>query len=138
MISYPDDDYLYDVSLIPHPNLTLSRHLQQLSSTIMALIRLPAELLDNIITYVLPEGFASLALTCKKTFALCTPFIEHHNHLRSHFHEFAYCSSLDDPYYPIKTAFDLISRIAVEPVVARYVRHADFEVSNPQKYCTSS
>lgn len=104
----------------------------------MALTRLPTELLDDIISYVLPEGFESLALTCQKTFALCTPFVEHHNKLRSHFQDFTYYNRLDDPSYTIKTAFDLITRIAVEPVVARYFRHADFKVSNFQKYSTSS
>ena len=83
------------------------------------------------------EGFESLALTYKKAFALCTPFVEHHNKLRSHFRDFTYYNRLDDPSYNIKTAFDLITRIAVEPVVARYVRHADFKVSDFQMYRTS-
>jgi hypothetical protein len=104
----------------------------------MALIRLPTELLDDIITYVLPEGFESLALTCKKTFALCTPFVEHHNKLRSQFQHFTYYQTLHEPDYIIKTAFDLITRIAIEPVVARYIQHADFKVSNFNKYCNSS
>jgi len=96
----------------------------------MALTRLATELLDNIIIYVFPEGFESLALTCKTTFTLCYPFIQHHNKLRSYFQDFKYLNNLVDPSYTVKTACDLITRIAVEPVVARYVRHADFKVSN--------
>ena len=87
---------------------------------------LPNELLDNIITYVLPEGFESLALTCRRIYALCIPFIERHNRLRSQFQKFTYFQRPIDPIFTIRTAFDLITRIAVEPIVARYVRDADF------------
>ena len=94
----------------------------------MALTRLPTELLENIITHVLPEGFESVALTCRKIYALCTPFIQRHNTLRSQFHNFTYFEKMTDPSFTIRTAFDLITRIAVEPIVARYVRYADFRV----------
>ncbi|MCJ1271614.1 hypothetical protein MMC22_011516, partial [Lobaria immixta] len=99
-------------------------------STTVALTRLPTELLDNIITHALPEGFESVALTCKKIYVLCTPFIERHNRLRSQFHNLTYYEKMTDPSFTIRTAFDLIIRIAVEPVVARYVRDADFEVDS--------
>ena len=96
----------------------------------MALNLLPTELLDNIITHVMPEGFESLALTCRKIYALCTPFIERHNSLRSQFGKFGYYESRTDRSLAIRTAVNLIIRIAVEPVVARYVRHADFKVDS--------
>lgn len=95
----------------------------------MALTSLPNELLDEIITNVLPEGFESVALTCRKIYALCTPFIERHNKLSSQFQNFTYYEKID-PSFTIRTAFDLIIRIAVEPVVARYVRDANFKVDS--------
>ena len=96
----------------------------------MALTRLPTELLHNIITHVLPEGFESVTLTCRRIYALCTPFIERHNRLRSQFQNFTYYEKMTDPSFPIRTSFDLIVRIAVEPIVARYIRTADFKVDN--------
>lgn len=96
----------------------------------MALTRLSTELLENIITHALPEGFESLALTCRKIYAVCTGFINRHNTLRSHFHSFTYYEKMTDPSFSIRTAFDLITRIAIEPIVARYVRHADLKVDS--------
>ena len=56
----------------------------------MALTLLPTELLENIIMHVLPEGFESVAVTCKKIYCICVPFIEQHNILCSRFHHFTY------------------------------------------------
>jgi hypothetical protein len=93
----------------------------------MALTGLPTELLDEIILYALPEGFESLALTCKGIYALCAPFIQRHNKLRLHFRCFKY---FGDPGHPWATTigWNMITRIAVEPIVARYVQYADFGV----------
>ena len=99
----------------------------------MALNRLPTEILDNIISHVLPEGFESVALTCRKIYALCKPFIEYHNGLRSQFQNFTYYERMSDPSFTIRTAFDLITRIAVEPVVARYIRDADFKIDTQRR-----
>ena len=96
----------------------------------MALTGLPTELLENIITQVLPEGFENVAVTCRKIYALCTPFIERYNILRSRFHHFTYYEGFRDPFPIIGTAFDLITHIAVEPRIARYVRDADFKVDS--------
>lgn len=93
----------------------------------MALPRLPAELLENIVTHALPEGFEGLALTCRRMHAVCTPFIQDHNTLRLRFHSFDYFHDYVERPDDIRTAFEMIARIAVEPVVARYVRHASFE-----------
>ena len=95
----------------------------------MALTSLPTELLNGIIEQTLPEGFENLAVTCKKLHTLCAPFIEHHNKLRSHFYNFSYYERFDKSFN-VHTAFDLISRIATEPIVARYIRHADFEADS--------
>ena len=96
----------------------------------MALTQLSNELLEKIITHVLPEGFESAALTCRRIYAVCIPFIQRHNTLRSHFHNFTYYEKMSDSSFTIRTSFDLIVRIAVEPIVARYVRIADFKVDN--------
>ncbi|ROW13674.1 hypothetical protein VPNG_04611 [Cytospora leucostoma] len=90
---------------------------------------LPTELLDEIIQNAIPEGFRSLALTCRVLHQLCTPFIERYNHLHSQFYDFAYTEDRWDnslaPYKP--AAFNLIRRIADEPKVARYIRHANLD-----------
>jgi len=100
----------------------------------MALTRLPTELLDSIITHVLPEGFESVALTCRRIYALCTPFIDRYNRLRSQFQNFTNNEKMTDPSFTIRTAFDLISRIAVEPDVARYVRDVNFKIDSFLNY----
>ena len=92
----------------------------------MALMQLPNELLNKIVMHVLPEGFESLALTCRRIYALCTPFIEHHNKLRAQFRTFKYFRRQGHPDSDIGTGFDLLTRIAVEPIVARYIQEADF------------
>ncbi|KAK7960369.1 hypothetical protein PG996_011014 [Apiospora saccharicola] len=69
------------------------------------LLDLPPELVIQVITESLPEGFESLALSCKAIHQLCKPFIEHHNLLRTQI---------------------LLERIADEPIVARYIQHASF------------
>lgn len=100
----------------------------------MALMGLPNELLEIIITHVIPEGFESLAVTCKRFHALCIPFVQHHNELNLRFRHFFF---YEDPYHPsrtIGTAGDLIRRIAVEPVVARYIRIADLKLDSPRSH----
>ena len=92
----------------------------------MALMQMPNELLEEIVMHVLPEGFESVALTCRRIYALCTPFIEHHNKLRGQFRTFNYFRKGEHPDFVIGTGFDLLTRIAVEPIVARYIREADF------------
>ncbi|KAF2094845.1 hypothetical protein NA57DRAFT_80014 [Rhizodiscina lignyota] len=91
----------------------------------MALTRLPNELLDNIIECTLPQGFESVALTCKRIHARCTPFIKRHNELRSRFRDFTYYV---DPRGSLVAASDLITLIAAEPIVARYIRTANLSV----------
>lgn len=96
----------------------------------MTLSRLPTELIENIITHTLPEGFESIALSCKKIYTICIPFIQRHNNLRSRFHHFTYYENTSDAINTIRTAYDVIIRIAIEPIVARYIRHADFEMDS--------
>ena len=104
----------------------------------MAFMDLPSELMQQIIPYTLPEGFENLALTCKLLYTLCSPFLEHHNNLRFHFRKFEYNKTNKDfrefRYHhdllrfpdTATSAYSLISRIAIEPVVASYILEADF------------
>ncbi|KAK8013253.1 f-box domain protein [Apiospora marii] len=114
------------------------------TSTPTGLLDLPPELVTQVITESLPEGFESLALSCKAIHELCKPFIEHHNLLRSQFHRFRYgLLSTPEPqnplWRPIRCAYTLLERIAEEPVVARYIQHADFaldgQLSPPALAC---
>lgn len=93
------------------------------------LTSLPTELLEEIIPHTLPEGFEGLALTCRRFYNLCTPLIKRHNQLRTEFGEFMYyaCLNRDGLHYRHHPqAIYLIQEIADDPVVARYIRHADF------------
>lgn len=94
----------------------------------MALLDLPDELLALIVAHTIPKGFESLCLTCHKLHTLCKPSIRQHNELRSHFRIFNYFAKDRYPSFTIRTSFELIARIAEEPVVARYIEHADFKV----------
>lgn len=99
-------------------------------AALSGLTDLPPELLLRIVSAVIPEGLESLALSCKDIHQLCKPFLEHHNLLRAQFHRFEYqlrsTRVLQDPLWrPLRNAFDLLERIAAEPVVARYIQHAD-------------
>ncbi|KAK2760242.1 hypothetical protein FQN54_002309 [Arachnomyces sp. PD_36] len=97
--------------------------------TTMSLTALPTELLDEIILRSLPESFENLALTCKGIYELCTPFIEHHNTLRAEFQNFNYSGRATHPSpNALKTAWDLIVRIAIEPDVARYIQELDLMI----------
>ncbi|KAI0425079.1 hypothetical protein F5Y09DRAFT_347053 [Xylaria sp. FL1042] len=89
---------------------------------------LPNEVLDEIIQLTLPDGFESLALTCKEIYGPCTRYIQYHNHLRSAFRDFAYSGHYpsDPSQGTFYRAFELIMRIADEPRVAQYIITADF------------
>jgi hypothetical protein len=94
----------------------------------MALLELADELLALIVSDAIPEGFESLCLSCRRLYMLCKPFIKQHNVLRSHFRKFDYFVKDRYPSLTIRTSFELIARIAEEPVVARYIEHADFSM----------
>ena len=94
----------------------------------MALLGLPDELLAPIVSYAIPEGFEGLCLACRRLHTICEPLIKQHNVLRSHFRNFNYYGKVADPSFTIRTSFELIARIAEEPVVARYIQHADFKM----------
>jgi hypothetical protein len=102
----------------------------------MVFMHLPNELLAQVVGYTLPEGFESLALTCKHIHELCAPFIAQHNELRWHFQKFKYYKTKQAVKngtrtllipYSVNSAFNLIEHIANEPSIARYIREADFQ-----------
>jgi len=88
----------------------------------MSLTSLPYELLDTIVECSLGPNFLDLAKTCKKIYARCEPFIRRHNELRFRYRDFSYSIHSDDN---LVAAFDLISIIAAEPIVARYIKAAN-------------
>ena len=103
----------------------------------MSLTELPTELLETVVTHVIPEGFEGLAVTCKRIHALCVPFFQRYNYLNSRFRHFAYYDDPYDSYRLIATAGEVIRRIAVEPVVARYLRSADLKIDSPTSHIFS-
>lgn len=93
----------------------------------MTLLSLPDELLAPIVDHAIPEGFESLCLSCRKLHLLCKPLIKQHNVLRAHFRNFDFYIKDKHPTLTIRTSYELIARIAEEPIVARYIEHADFK-----------
>lgn len=83
---------------------------------------LPSEILELIIAESRPDGFGSLLLTCKRLYALSTPFIKRHKELCRQFGDFSYDCSIYRQR-PV-AASDLISLIAHEPIVAQYIKKA--------------
>lgn len=100
----------------------------------MSLNALPTELLEIIIQDTIPEGFEGVALTCKRLHSICLPFIPRHNELSVQFSKFVYRTSTLKSKHDIWTSLDLIARIAAEPIVARYIRHADFRKDSLSRY----
>ena len=100
----------------------------------MDLLTLPLELLETIIIHTLPEGFESVAVSCRKIYTICIPFTPRHNALTSRFRHFRYYEDPGHPSPTILTAGDLIRRIAIEPIVARYIQSANFVLDSPRSY----
>jgi hypothetical protein len=89
---------------------------------------LPDKLLTLIVSHAIPEGFESLCLACHRLHTFCKPLTKRHNVLRSQFRNFDYYEKVADRSFTIRTSFELIARISEEPVVARYIQHADFKM----------
>lgn len=93
----------------------------------MALSALPNELLGLIIEYSLSLDFQNLAMTCKRIYAGCKPFIQRHNELRSRFEQVSYYARRGDC---LVAASDLIGIIAADPIVAEYIRTARLDADS--------
>ena len=107
----------------------LSHH----STSTMSLLQLPNELIQEIIKQILPDGFESLALTCKELHSICKPFIPYHNSLCKEFGHFTY-RKRSNRSFKIRSSIEFLLRIAVEPVVALYVREADLQADGLFKH----
>ncbi|PVH91980.1 hypothetical protein DM02DRAFT_663409 [Periconia macrospinosa] len=90
----------------------------------MSLKNLPAELLDIIVQLSLPEGFETLATTCKIFYARCEPFIQRHNGLRSRFRYFRYGNDGLYEYDGLWATSDFLQLIATDRAIARYIQNA--------------
>lgn len=89
---------------------------------------LPNEILELIIAESRPDGFEGLALTCWRLYTLSHPLIRRHKQLRRRFENFLY-------FYvhlgqSLVAASDIISLVAHEPVVARYIKSANLEADS--------
>lgn len=104
----------------------------------MALELFPNELLVQIIKESIPEGFEGLALTCRRVYDATAGFRKRHNQLRRQYRYFdygdryIYADKTRDDWnrhheskYP--SSVDLLVKIAEEPLIARYIVHANFE-----------
>ena len=85
----------------------------------MSLPGLPTELLVHIISATTPRGYEALLLSCKTAYEAGKSFLERHNALRRRYRHFAYDEE-------IKCSFQLLHRIANDPIIAEYIEHADF------------
>lgn len=103
----------------------------------MSLLDHPTELVQRVVDYVLPEDFENFLLTCKHVyFQTGRSVIKRHNTLRKRFGHFSYRGD-------IQSSCELLLRIAVEPMIARYIEHADFRAdgswrSNPFAFSAQS
>jgi hypothetical protein len=106
----------------------------------MTLLALPDELPALIVSHAIPEGFESLCLSCRKFHVLCRPLIKQHNVLCAHLrnvnyhvkdgHSSLYYVNNAHPSLTITSSFELIARIAEEPIVARYIERADLRADS--------
>jgi hypothetical protein len=94
----------------------------------LSLTACPDEVLMEILELSRPYAFESLVLTCTRLHAAATPLLRHHNALRQKYRSF----SFTDSYYsnPIdmeatETIPELLLDIANDPIIARYIIHAD-------------
>ncbi|KAJ4385963.1 hypothetical protein N0V93_008854 [Gnomoniopsis smithogilvyi] len=95
---------------------------------LITLTSLPTELLNAIVSHSMPESFESLAMTCRKFYNLCTSSIKRHNELCKRFRDFTYLKYPNIGLLSVHNppAVNLIQEIAHNPVIARYIGHADF------------
>lgn len=85
----------------------------------MSLPALPQELLLTIFELSLPYTFEDLALTCKSLYHAAAPLLEKHNRARKRYRNWKFGPST------VGSVVELLCEIAVNPVVARYIVHAD-------------
>ena len=87
----------------------------------MALCNLPPEILASIIYDVLPEGFESLALTCKALHTSCSGLIQQHNHMKKNWSHF----SFNHDACELINTHHLLLEVVRTPLIARYIKYLD-------------
>lgn len=96
----------------------------------MVLLDLPDEILLDIIKETIPEHFEDFALSCKATYRICGQFLLNHNRLRKRFRHFSYdradCVLNGEDDIACYSPFQLLTRIADDPIISRYIVSADF------------
>ncbi|KAK5680373.1 hypothetical protein LTS10_007300 [Elasticomyces elasticus] len=88
------------------------------------LLALPAELLDAIMGYTLPDGLESLVLSCKKIYSVAKDHIHTHELYKRRWRSFRYEDAYTD--HAIRIPIELLVAIANDPLVARYIQTANF------------
>ena len=101
----------------------------------MALLRLPLELLQDIIAFTRPEGFENALLTSRILYEVGQPLIKYHNDLKRRYSKFRYASMSEDlkadPDHRqlnqdhIYSPLQLLHEIGRDPLVAKYIKSAD-------------
>lgn len=87
-----------------------------------SLLDLPAELVELVIDFTLPEDFESIALACKTTYSLCREHIRVHNIRKKRYNHFHYgCVGLT------QTDLQLTHLLQVGVELTRYIRTADLD-----------
>ncbi|KAK3634935.1 hypothetical protein LTR56_005816 [Elasticomyces elasticus] len=86
------------------------------------LLALPAELLDAVMGYTLPDGLESLVLSCKKIYSVAKDHVHTHELYKRRWRNFHYGNT----DHGIRVPIQLLLAIANDPLVARYIQTADF------------
>ncbi|RDL35772.1 uncharacterized protein BP5553_06384 [Venustampulla echinocandica] len=93
----------------------------------MALLLLPLEVLTQIIEETMPEGFVGIISTCKTVYHASGNLREKHNRLSRHYRDFNYTFEHHQDFsWHILSSLHLLSKIADEPLIARYIVSANF------------
>lgn len=95
----------------------------------MAILLLPTEILGRIIQETLPESFENFALTCKTIYHASAFLRQKHNQLRSRYRDFEYDLATDQD--TCTSSLQLITKIAEEPLIARYIVFANLKQESP-------
>ena len=93
------------------------------------LTSLPNEVLCPILEACMPLSFENLMLSCKTVFFTGIRYIPQHNRLKEAYHRFEFCKlseASSDELWGVDSSLDLLVKIQREPLVARYIKYADF------------
>ncbi|MBE7179825.1 MAG: hypothetical protein INR71_01235 [Terriglobus roseus] len=101
------------------------------------LLNLPNELLRAIVALTIPEDIEATCLSCRTLYQAASEFLPEHLRLRRRYRHFSYAEldheadfqPGDDESAPISTALGFLLRAAANPLVPRYVEHADLRHS---------